>query len=288
MSHLRLVPRNDHLIREAYLDFILSRKVAQLAPKTIDFYEYTAGAFVEWLSLTDPADITTRHVRAFLAETAEQDVKDSTLHAFARGVRAFLNFCSAEGYIPEPIKVQMPRVANKRLPVLNAEDVRRVIDACRKPRDRALVLVMVDTGLRRSEVAGLTWGDVDLSTGVIRVIQGKGRRDRTVVVGLRTRRSLLKLRRSVPHELNDSVFGLKPAGVRQALRRLGDRTGLHLSPHVLRRTFATLALRGGMSPLHLQRLLGHTSLEMTRRYIQLVDQDLVDEHERSGPVDRWL
>lgn len=68
--------------------------------------------------------------------------------------------------------------------------------------------------------------------------------------------------------------------------RLSDTSGLKVTAHALRHTFATLSLRSGMSPLHLQGLLGHADLTMVRRYVQMVEDDLVTAHEKHGPVDR--
>ena len=76
--------------------------------------------------------------------------------------------------------------------------------------------------------------------------------------------------------------------LRSCLLRIGERAEIHISPHILRRTFATLSLRSGMNPLHLQGLLGHSSLEMVRRYIQMVDEDLLQAHREHGPVDIYL
>ncbi len=86
----------------------------------------------------------------------------------------------------------------------------------------------------------------------------------------------------------EAVFGLTSSGLRQALRRIGERAGFHITCLILRREFATLALRAGMNPLHLQALMGHTTLEMTRRYIQLARIDLLEAHNEHGPVDRLL
>ncbi|MCK5635711.1 MAG: tyrosine-type recombinase/integrase, partial [Anaerolineales bacterium] len=60
------------------------------------------------------------------------------------------------------------------------------------------------------------------------------------------------------------------------------------TPHALRRTFATLSLKAGMNLIHLQGLLGHSTLEMTRRYLQVLDEDLVDAHRSHGPIDTFL
>ena len=77
-------------------------------------------------------------------------------------------------------------------------------------------------------------------------------------------------------------------GLRSILLHISEQSGIHIAPHALRRTFAILALKAGMNPLHLQGLLGHSSLEMTRRYVQMMDEDLVEAHRMYGPVDHAL
>ncbi len=172
--------------------------------------------------------------------------------------------------------------------------MREVIKACKTTRDKTLILFMVDCGLRRSEVCSLGWGDIDLSNGVVKVENGKGRKGRTVVIGINTRRALLAYRRTVIHTDDTPLFQtydglrLKPLGLRSVFNRLSKRTELHITPHALRRTFATLSVKAGMNLLHLQAMLGHSSLDMTRRYVQLLDEDLVEAHKQYGPIDTFL
>jgi integrase/recombinase XerD len=73
--------------------------------------------------------------------------------------------------------------------------------------------------------------------------------------------------------------------LREVLRRTGDRAGIKVTPHAMRRTFATLALRGAMNLLHLAALLGHADLSMLRRCAVVVEEDLRRAHEQAGPVD---
>jgi len=73
--------------------------------------------------------------------------------------------------------------------------------------------------------------------------------------------------------------------LRSLLLRIGKKAGIHLSPHALRRTFATLSLQNGMDIVSLQTLLGHSSLETTRRYIQWLDSDLLEDHRKHSPAD---
>lgn len=291
MPQLELRPRKNHFTRDAYLDFELSREAQLLSPQTLRFYQYTCGKLCEWLErqgAEDPKAINASHVRAYLAEVAGRGLKSSSVRSHAVGIRAFLTFCHDEGYSGD-VRFAKPKVADERPPMVSLVDLQKALRAARKPRDAALLLVLVDySGLRRGEAPSLVWGDVDISTGVIHLKHGKGNKDGTTVIGARTRRALLKWRRRVPHEPGDSVFGLTGSGVRQALRRLGDRAGVKLTAHALRRSFATMSLAGGISPFHLKTLMGHADLSTTRRYLRLPDEDLRKAHEASSPVDRML
>ena len=90
----------------------------------------------------------------------------------------------------------MPRLEKKRLPVLTAEQLKQIVNAC-NVRDKAIVLFLVDSGLRRAEVVSLSWADVDMTSGLVRVKRGKGKKDRSAVIGATTRRALLAYRRTL-------------------------------------------------------------------------------------------
>jgi integrase len=124
-------------------------------------------------------------------------------------------------------------------------------------RDKAIILFMADSGLRRGEVVKLNWSDVDMSSGLVRVKQGKGRKDRFTVIGAKTRRALLAYRRTLDNregELFQTAQGTRFTGngLMLVFRRLSKRTRINITAHAMRRTFAILSLRAGMRPLHLQ------------------------------------
>ena len=137
MHSVHLVPRKDPLIQEAYQEFILSRRAALLSEATIDFYEYTVGSFVKNVGFSDPSQINSRLIREYLTLIRERGVSSSTIHAHARGVRAFVRFLYAEEYVEKQIQVTMPRVEVKPMRVLSEEELGKVLKACRRPRDRA-------------------------------------------------------------------------------------------------------------------------------------------------------
>jgi integrase len=158
-----------------------------------------------------------------------------------------------ERYIKEKINIRMPRIEQKRLPVLSLEEVQIVLEACNNLRDTAIILMLVDTGLRRGEVCSLDWGDVNLSSGLCLVRKSKGKKARSVVIGIRTRRALLKYKQAVASDDNDPLFQsvtgnrLSGGGLRSLCLRLSERIDIHITPHVLRRTFVVLSLTSGMS-----------------------------------------
>jgi len=171
-------------------------------------------------------------------------------------------------------------------------------------RDQAILLLLLDTGIRRSELCRLTVADLDLSTNAIH-IRGKGRgrdhKERICYFGKSTARHLWRY--LTPRVQNDTardadplfVVGpddaprpLRPNHLRLTLKRIGDRAGISdVHPHRFRHTFAITYLRNNGDPWTLQRLLGHSTLEMVKRYLRLVQSDCADAHRRASPVDNW-
>jgi site-specific recombinase XerD len=287
----------SYLLQDAYTDFILSRQAMLCSPNTINFYHYTAGKFLKYLEengITSPDRTSARHVREYLSQLVQRNLSDSYINGHARAIKTLVRFWHKEKYIPELITFKMPAIAKKRLPVLSADEVRKSLQACKTNRDRLLILLLVDTGLRRAEFCAMNWENVDITTGIIRVERGKGGKARSVVVGIKTRRKLIAYRRDIVHEekspLIQTVSGkrLSHNGLRSALLSIGKRANIHITPHALRRTFATLSLRAGMNLIQLQAILGHSSLDMTQKYIQMLDEDLVNAHKSFGPIDSFL
>jgi integrase/recombinase XerD len=279
-------------LRDAFTDFILSRQAMQCTPATLKNYAWTLGRFINWLEgqgVISPEEVTARNVRNYLALYA--DKSDWTLNGHARTIRTLLRFWHKEGYLPQAVTFDMPKVRQKRLAFLTSEQIKRVLAVC-DLRQKAIILFLVDSGLRRQEFCNLQRKDVDLQTGMVIVRQGKGRKDRVAVIGATTRRTLLKYWQTCPNQnenapafqtLDGQPFS--PSGLRSLLVRLSKRAGVPLSPHALRRSFATLALQGGMDLVSLQMLLGHRDISTTRRYVQWLDDDLLTAHRKASPID---
>ena len=265
----------------AFEDFILSREASLCSPQTIDFYHRMLKPFLEF---TNGNEISNRHVREFLSTVAQRGVSSATVHAHARAVRAFVRFACEEGWIEDPVTVRMPRLEQKRMEVLSREEVRKV-SSVTGTRDRALVLTLIDSGLRRGEALALDWDDIDLRTGSVHVRRGKGGKARVTYIGAKTKRALLRWGGG---QRSSAIFPLTASGGATLMARLSRKSIVHITIHKRRRTFATWALRNGIDLFSLQRMLGHSSLEMVRRYASQSALDLEASHKRAGPIDGFL
>lgn len=282
-------------LTDAYTDFMLSRRSRNLSPRTIEFYSFMLGTFITWAqssNINSPEEISARYIRQFLFEQQSRKLSDYTIHGYARAIRAFVHFLFEEEYIPKIITFDMPKIKARRLPTLDANLVLSLLNKCDK-RAKAIILFMIDTGVRLTELTKIRQCDIDLLTGRVKVIEGKGGKDRIVAVGFKSRRAILAYQRhsSYDHDPKAALFQTVTGkefsrnGLSEFFKRLTRQTGIPLSAHVLRRTFAILSLRAGMSPLVVQDLMGHSDLTMTKHYAQLIDDDLLENHRSHSPVD---
>lgn len=268
-------------------------------------YRHDLAVIVRWLEdheVVEPLQITPQHIRLFLREVDARNVSPYTLHRYAREIRAFCNFMVREELIERSpmAKVGMPRLPKELLPAFTVDEMQRLLAAAEQGRcpvrDTAVLLTLLDTGCRSAEFLALTVGDLDLQTGQVTVIQGKGRKDRITYLGVRAReavRQYLKQRNRhdsrQPLWLTEDNRPLNKAGLRTLLDRLAKRAGLtDVHPHKFRRTFALWSLRAGMNIYCLQALMGHSTLTMLQRYLALVEADLEKQHREHGAVDSML
>jgi len=157
--------------------------------------------------------------------------------------------------------------------------------------NKAILSVLLDCGLRVSELAALTTDDVNMNDGSIVVKHGKGGKQRIVHIGTKAqkaRKYLAVYRKSESKSLFINKVGepLDVVGVKILVKRLGERAKVSVSPHKLRHTFAISFLRAGGDVFSLQYLLGHSTLQMTQRYVQSLNaDDAIKAHRKFSPLD---
>jgi site-specific recombinase XerD len=193
-------------------------------------------------------------------------------------------------------KVKIAKPDRKLIQSLNPQQMSQVLASfngrsINDYRNKAMVMILLDTGLRRSELSNLKLQDIDTKRGIIKVL-GKGRRERLARVGLKTQKALWHyiVRRGDSNcdylWLNPSGDRLTRYGIEQMLCKLGRKLGFRLYPHLLRHSFAITFLRNGANTFEVQYALGHSSLEMTRRYCSSLSfDDVYTRHQTASLID---
>ena len=253
--------------------------------RTGAIYATSVRLFGEWLTAAGrPAtldELTRGAVREWLATLVDEGKAPGTLRTRFKGLHRFCSWLVDEGEVSAHpmIGLAVPAVPDKPVPLLSDEDLTALLRACGGPRwydrrDEAVVRFLLDTGVRVSELTGLSLADLDLDNGMAMVL-GKGRRLRPVYFAARTSRALdrwLRTRRTHRWRHLDALFlgergALTPDGVRELVRVRGEAAGIaHVHPHRFRHSFAHDFLINGGQQQDLKRLAGWTSDAMLARY----------------------
>ena len=317
--------------------FVKFKAAEGLQPKTIDSYEWILKKWVEKMgdkpiNKVEPIDI--RDYLAYLRtdyvphhfgnvkasnEQSSPKLSPKTLRNHWITFKAFFGWAATEFKIPNPME-EIPGPKYKTSPVVafSKEDIEALLKACayaretnpgnrhrfvsRRPsakRDEAIILFLLDSGLRASELCHLTIGDVDMRTGKVVIKRGdeggaKGGKGRTVFIGKGTRRVVWRYLvdredrndQESPLFLNRGFHPFNPNSLRHLIVRLAEKAGVKgAHPHKFRHTFAITYLRSGGDVFTLQALLGHSSLDMVRHYAQIAEMDIERVHHKASPVD---
>jgi len=298
--------RQTFLEQEQYLPilaetFLTARQAEGVTKGTLKYYREKLNIFLAWCeacAVTQVQDVTPDVLRRFLLAMAERH-NAGGVHGIYRAVRALLRWIELEDVIPgwnSPTrKVKAPKVTLDPIEGASLDDINALLATCDRSlagsRDTALLLALLDTGARVGEFLSVDLGDVDAAGVTLK--HTKGRRPRIVYLSPRTRRAVrayVRMRADNNPALWVNIHGerLKPEGLRDMLRRRAKQAGLQETPsaHDFRRAFALNYLRNGGDIFTLARLLGHTSINVLKRYLAQTDQDTRIAHSKHSPVDR--
>ncbi len=297
--------------------YLLNCRCESKSTATIANYQYRLACFLWFCQHSgypdEPQKITANHIRHFLwylssqsnrwgsgSTSARKPASESTVNHYYHILSAFFGWLKREEFIGDnpTARLKPPKMNQKVVQALKPTEVEVLLTRCSSKsfldiRNRIILMMLIDTGLRVFELANLRLDDIDMNTGSILVRHGKGNKQRVVRIGTKTQKALWKYatlyRRSDSDKLlvNRSGEPLDVTGIKLMVRRLGKRAdiqGVHV--HRLRHTFAISFLRAGGDVFSLQYLLGHTTLAMTQRYLQSLNaDDAVKAHQRFSPID---
>jgi site-specific recombinase XerD len=298
------VDKSDIRLEDVLRSFLMHQEDRNHSPKTVRWYSDMLGRFVEALGPEARLrDIDAAAVRRYLRGVRSNGLSKFTVNAYARTLKTFLRWLERERYLDGQVShsVEMPKVPryeNVTIDVLSDEEIAHLLLLLEPStdvgcRDRAIVCLMMESGLRLDEVASLQVDDVHLKDMYVKV-RGKGDKEGYVPIGPTT---LKALNRYMAHfrvpadprtrRLFLNIFGepLRYESIKSAFSRLAKKSGIkRLHPHLLRHTAATRMLANGADVHTVQRILRHSDIRTTLRYLHLVPEQLKEKMRLFSPL----
>lgn len=281
---------------QSVLKMFLSLKKAQgVSERTLKDYNYFVSQFFNRFP-----DFDDEGIKLAAYEYLSDDMKPATYNLRLNNLRGFINFCVAEGYMSQnPFSDFKRRKVDDKIVQISPDILRKLLSLPNLKtfaglRDYTLILLSLDTGIRPSEAFSLRIEDINLNAMeiYIRSEEAKSRIKRTLPISYSTVNSIKKLINTRPADWgNDTPVFCTEYGTKLNRHRWGDRMrsysqtlGVKVTPYDLRHTFALQFLRGGGNAFALQRMLGHTDMAMTKRYVALTGNDLKSQHKEASPL----
>ena len=321
-------------VTKAITGFLQYKSAEGLAPVTVSGYERDLKLWIEYQGDVNVGNVQSGNILSFLnylrtdyvprriTGNNTRKLAPKTVYNIYVSLASFFTWASREFNLDNPLR-NMPRLRVPEDPPVEPfkkEEIEPLIKACdfceeavtnrrRKfimqrstsKRDKAIVLTLLDTGLRASELCALRVEDVEMKSGKVSVRAGesgkaKGGKGRVVFMGKSARRFLWRY-------LVDREDGTDPQAplfvgkfnrpfnrdaLRQLINSLGAKTGIKkCHPHRFRHTFAITYLRSGGDIFTLKALLGHGSLDMVEHYARIAEVDIEQAHRKASPADNW-
>lgn len=293
--------------------YLLAARSRHLSQHTVRDYITTFKKFSNYLNHDPPfISITTKQVEKFLAE---QQVSKKTVLNYQIGLSALWTWAVSEEFVNEHIirKLRKIKPEKRVIKPYSEDDIRNMLNSLDQSkvysrpgkrdtshrlehadRNRAIIFILLDTGVRVSELINLKIQEVDLRNHRIYVM-GKGSKERTIPISPKTGKVIWKYLTSRKEErLGNYLIASKDgqqlnrARVLRIIRTIGQKAGVvKANVHRFRHTFAINYLRNGGDAYSLQMMLGHSTMEMVKTYLALAQADLDANHIKASPVSNW-
>ena len=314
-------------MERAIADYLLDHEGGNSSQKTLQWHQTALGLLRTFLAeergLSLIAEVDAPDINAWFAHLRKTPASrgkvrsERTIQTYARSARAFFHWLVHRELLEHnPFdRVAFPKVGKPLIRTIEPEEFERLLVACTPPgevgaladraaaRNRAILWLLYDTGIRLSELCGLRTGDFDRKHGMI-VVLGKGSKERRIALGTNCLRNLLYyLDRHRPDAEELAEWGssgedhlflaetrrpLSINGVTLLFARLRKRagiTGKRISPHIFRHTFAIRYLVLGNDPFSLQELLGHEDMTTVKNYMHMNDETIQEQKRKYSPGD---
>lgn len=278
--------------------FIQDCRFRNLSPATIKDYNWfltdIRNHLGEW------SVIDRNQIKNLVLERMESGQSPATVNHYIRAIKAFYSFLYEEGYIDKNVMAGLSLISmpEKLKDVLDPKQITELLGNIPEngfygTRDKVMILLLWDTAMRLKELLAIKPEYIDMKLGTAK-ITGKGRKDRIVPFGHKSKRELIKYLKVRGDNHSEYLFcsrtgqSIMPRNFRRTLKNYGKKIGHNVSPHLIRHSAATFLARNEMPAQHIQILLGHSSLAVTQNYINRIvaQEGLQISHRRLSPGDK--
>jgi len=262
-------------------EYLTEKKGRGLSPKSIKGESFSVSKYLKFLN-NAPMDKA-----SYYSYLNSLDVSPVSKQHYARDLRCFLYWCQENEYIPK-FKVSLPKAQEPIPKIISEEDVNSLLfkmkDSFSEDRMYTVICLIFATGLRCRSIVNIKVSDVDFENKTICVRETKSKK----VIILPMTDSLYKIlhKYTEAYELGEWLFPtddgrqMRSEALQLAYKRYARQRNVPYGIHSLRHYYATEAIRHGMTPFALQRILGHSSINVTMKYVNLVNGDLQNEMEK--------
>lgn len=274
-------------IAEAKDRFLYEKQLKNCSQETVRSYHYFIKVFMDYIGPYDVESLTMADIERYALHLYASDLSAATHHTYLHHLRIFLNWCAKKVTLQlDPSEIAVPKSPKKSLRIYSDEDIRLIYqtdctnDEMLNARNRALVSLMLDSGLRQRELCTVRLSDIDFSARRLKVL-GKGNKERIVPLGRVTIALIRKYLELSPDPDAKYVFlnaygkPLTGNAVKLFMRKMAGLLPFEFSSHKLRHNFATnycidkLEKEGTVDTYSLMYIMGHESIETTERYVHL-------------------
>lgn len=295
--------KNEMMLSELFDRFRVEKKSMGISEKTITNYQESVKRFLEVLDVDDlqMAELTKNDILLFIQILQEKDLRTETINHYLRDIRAFLNWCSKEGYA-EKIEINMVKGQEIIKETYSQDELRALLQ---KPtndnycdwRSWAVINWILATGNREKTVCNIKMKDINLHEKEIVLSATKNKRAQVIPMSTELMFVLRKFIRDFRSDAKDedylfcNVSGerLTENALKLSIRDYNRSRGVSRSGiHALRHSFAKYWIMNNGDVFRLQKMLMHSSLEMTRRYVNMFSSDLAEGFDEINPLDKMI
>ena len=299
------------LLEDVLEEFIYNIQVKNYSNRTIKGYRNNNLAFFQFIdnefNIKHLEKVKAHHIKAYFMYLNKKGRKATYVNGILKNIRSFFKYCLEEGYITKEgnpcLKVDWMKEEKTVIQTFNDREIGKMIQSFStntwmNMRNRLILCVFCDTGIRASELIGITHEDI-LETNI--KIRGKGKKQRYVPISPLLKKNMIKYERMKDFYFKDKLlpysnYFISYRGnpltvealervVRLAGERVGVRKNIRCSPHTLRHYFAQKQLQMGLDVYSLSRLLGHNSINITKVYLEsLQDEKIVEMGRMNSPL----